>query len=161
MAYVANDDQDEFHLYWRIDDYNLADGGKLRLEDGSAIGANYLGAGGTGRTKIELVDWDQDGATDLLVGTTRANSVPNPEEGLPHAMKPPVATVLFLKNVNTDAEPRFRFPVALMHRGEPISHGAHEITASAGELGGDGPNLVVSREDGRLFLYRREFLTPH
>ncbi|MBM3746735.1 MAG: VCBS repeat-containing protein [Acidobacteria bacterium] len=161
MAYVANDDQDAFHLYWRIDDYNLLDGGKLRLEDGSAIGANYTGAGGTGRTKLELVDWDQDSLTDLLVGTTRAHSVPNPETGLPRAMKPSVATVLFLKNVNTNAAPRFRFPVALAHRGEPISHGAHEITVTAGKLGGgDGPNLVVSREDGRLIFYQREFLSP-
>jgi hypothetical protein len=161
VAYVVNDDQDEFHLYWRIDDYNVADGGKLRLEDGSAINANHTGAGGTGRTKLELVDWDKDGLVDLLVGTTRANSVPNPKTGLPKSMATPTATVLFLKNVHTNDEPRYRFPVVMAHRGEPISHGAHEITVTAGMLGGgDGPNLVVSREDGRLLFYKREFLSP-
>ena len=37
MAYVTLDGDDEFHLYWRLDDYNLEDGGKLKLEDCSAI----------------------------------------------------------------------------------------------------------------------------
>ena len=33
MAYVALDDDDQFHLYWRIDDQNLRDGGKLWLDE--------------------------------------------------------------------------------------------------------------------------------
>ena len=56
MAYVTLDDDDEFHLYWQIDDHNLEDGGKLRLDDGSVIGANALKAGGTGRLKLNLAD---------------------------------------------------------------------------------------------------------
>lgn len=161
MAVVANDDQDEFHLYWRLDDYNLEDGGKLRMEDGSAIRANFLGAGGTGRSKLELVDWDGDGVVDLLVGTPRHHSVPEPEHGLPRALGLPGATVLFLKNTGTNAQPRFRFPEVLQHNGEPIYLGQHEVGASAGPLGGGkGPNLVVSREDGRLFFYRREAVKP-
>ncbi len=34
-AYVTLDGDDAFHLYWQVDDYNLADGGKLRLDDDS------------------------------------------------------------------------------------------------------------------------------
>lgn len=158
MAYVALDDQDQFHLYWRIDEYNLADGGKLLLEDGSRITANFLGAGGTGRSKFELVDWDQDGLVDLLVGTPRHHSVPEPEKGLPRALGLPGATVLFLKNVNTNTDPKFRFPVVFRHKGEGIFLGQHEIGVSAGYLGGGGLNLLVSRENGRLYLYKREYL---
>ncbi len=157
MVYIANDDDDEFHLYRRLDDYNLRDGGKLRMEDGSAIRANFLGAGGTGRSKIELVDWDGDGRMDLLVGTPRHHSVPNPETGLPRALGLPGSTVLFLKNTGTNTHPRFRFPQALTWDGKPIYFGQHEIGASAGPLGGGaGPNLVVSREDGRLFYFGRD-----
>ena len=79
MAYVALDDEDQFHLYWKVDDYNVVDGGKLRLENGDAIGANFLQGGGSGRLKIILFDWDQDGAMDLIVGTPRHGSVPYPE----------------------------------------------------------------------------------
>ena len=57
----------QFHLYWRVDDYNLKDGGKLKLDDGSIISGNFLKAGGTGRLKFNLVDWNQDAKLDLIV----------------------------------------------------------------------------------------------
>ncbi|MCX6623534.1 MAG: VCBS repeat-containing protein [Acidobacteria bacterium] len=158
MAYVALDDEDQFHLYWRLDTFNLADGGKLRMEDGSFITANFIGAGGTGRSKIELVDWDQDGVVDMLVGTPRHHSIPNPRTGLPRVLGLPGATVLFLKNVGTNSDPKFRFPVIFRHNGQNIYLGQHEVGVSAGRLGGGGLNLLVSREDGRLFLYQREHL---
>jgi len=109
-AYVALDGDDSFHLYWQVDDYNLADGGKLRLDDDSVIQANFLSAGGTGRLKINLVDWDGDGLFDLLVGTPRHGSVPNPETGLPQSLGLPGAAVLFLRNVVTIGRPDSSFP---------------------------------------------------
>ena len=60
MAIVTNDEQDETHLYYRIDDYNVRDGGKLlvRPRGGrgglSPVQTNYLGAGATGRVKCAL-----------------------------------------------------------------------------------------------------------
>src|SRR5690606_11507985 len=44
-AYIILDKDDEFHLYWKYDDYNLIDGGKLTLEDSTTIRANFLNAG--------------------------------------------------------------------------------------------------------------------
>ena len=158
MAYVALDDEDQFHLYWKIDTYNVADGGKLKMEDGTLITANFLGAGGTGRSKIELVDWDEDGKVDMVVGTPKHHSIPNPQTGLPKVLGLPGATVMFLKNVGTNEEPRFRFPVIFRHKGKNLYIGHHEIGASAGRLGGGGVNLVVSSEDGRLFLFQRREL---
>jgi hypothetical protein len=158
MAYVALDDQDQVHLYWRLDDFNLADGGKLRMESGEFITANFIGAGGTGRSKFELFDWDGDGMVDLLIGTPRHHSIPNPQIGLPRLDGMRGATVLFLKNTGTNQAPRYRFPVIFKHRGVPVYLGHHEIGASAGALGAGGPNLVVSREDGRLFFFSRALL---
>lgn len=156
-AYIALDDDDEFHLYWRIDNFNLSDGGKLRMEDGSTIRSNFLPSGATGRSKIEVVDWDNDGVIDLLVGTPKHHSIPNPETGLPRALGLPGTMVLFLKNVGSNAKPAFRFPVGLQHKRKNIYLGHHEIGASAGELGpGNGKNIVVSREDGSLFFFQRE-----
>jgi hypothetical protein len=159
IAYIALDDDDEFHLYWKIDNFNLSDGGKLRMEDGASIRPNFIDAGGTGRSKIELVDWDNDGVVDLLVGTPKHHSIPNPETGLPRALGMPGTIVLFLKNVGTNERPVYRFPAGLKHDGQYIHLGHHEIGASAGPLGpGDGMNIVVSREDGQLLFFQHERL---
>ena len=157
MAYVALDDDDQVHLYWRIDDVNLRDGGKLRLADGSAISANFLPAGGTGRTKITLADWDGDGAMDLLLGTPRHGSVPHPTTGLPQSRGLPGATVLWLRNVGTDTAPRFAFPRSLQVKGRPVYFGQHECSVALTDLGGPGgPHLLVGDEEGRIHSFQRE-----
>jgi hypothetical protein len=154
MAYVALDDDDEFHLYFRIDDANLADGGKLLLEGGTPIRANFLPAGGTGRAKFTLADWDRDGAMDLLVGTPRHGSVPDPERGLPQSRGLPGATVLWLRNTGTNAAPRFAFPRSLQVHGRPVYFGQHECSVALTDLGGgDAPNLLVGDEEGRIHFY--------
>ena len=94
MALVTSDAQDESHLYFKIDEMNLRDGGKLRYRipncstsSGStcfrSIQTNYLHGGGSGRLKYSLVDWDGDGLVDLLLGTCGYHSVPSNTTGLP------------------------------------------------------------------------------
>jgi hypothetical protein len=157
MAYVALDDDDEFHLYWRIDDVNLRDGGKLRLEDGSAIRANFLPAGATGRTKFTLADWDSDGAMDLLVGTPRHGSVPNPTTGLPQSRGLPGATVLWLRNTGSNTARAFAFPRSLQIKGDPVYFGQHECSLALTDLGGPGgPHLLVGDEEGRIHYFQRQ-----
>jgi hypothetical protein len=57
MALVTSDEQDEVHLYWRMTDRDLEDGGKLwyRVPNSTStlrhIQTNFLHAGGTGRLK--------------------------------------------------------------------------------------------------------------
>ncbi|HPA44329.1 MAG TPA: VCBS repeat-containing protein [bacterium] len=161
MAYVALDEHDEFHLYWRVDDYNLEDGGKLHLDDGSAIRANFLAAGGTGRLKLNLFDWDRDGRTDLIVGTPRHGSVPNPKTGLPQSLGLPGSAVLFLKNVGTDSGPVFQFPVLFEFRGSPIFLGQHACGPTVADFGGpNGPDLIVGEETGGFMYYKRDDLKP-
>ncbi len=154
IAYVALDDDDCLRLHWRMDDRHLADGGRLLLEDGRAISANFLGAGGTGRTKILLTDWDGDGVKDLLLGTPRHGSVPEPGRGLPQALGLPGAAVLFLRNVGSEREPKFARPAVITHDGQPLYFGQHECAPTVGVLAGE-PCLIVGREDGRLIYFSR------
>jgi hypothetical protein len=75
MALVTSDEQDEAHIYFRIDNVNLRDGGKLLVRRPDShivqpIQTNYLHAGGSGRLKYSLVDFDKDGLVDLLLGTS-------------------------------------------------------------------------------------------
>ncbi len=157
MAYVALDDEDQFHLYWRVDDYNVVDGGKLRLESGDAIGANFLQGGGSGRLKIILTDWDNDGAVDLVVGTPRHGSVPNPETGLPQSLGLPGSAVLLLKNMCDNAKPAFAFPRILTFRGKPVFLGQHACgPAIAPFRGSKNADLIVAEEEGRFRYFKRE-----
>ena len=160
LAFVTLDDDDQFHLYRQIDVENVEDAGKLHLTDGSPIGANFLYAGGTGRSKIVLADWDRDGRTDLIVGTPRHGSVPDHETGLPQSEGLPGSAVLFLRNVGTDSEPVFERPRLMRFRGEPIYLGQHACSPAVWDIGdSDGPDLIVGNELGRIRWYPRKELS--
>lgn len=163
MVYITLDDEDEFHLYFQVDDYNLEEGYKLKMADGSSIKANFLKAGGTGRIKFNLVDWDLDGVKDLLVGTPRHATVPEPEKGLPYRYTEegrPGASVLFLKNTGSEAQPVFEYPKLLRFKGKPIFLGQHSCAPTPWYRNGDrGPDLVVGTEKGRFIYYERADLS--
>jgi len=157
MAYVALDDDDCLHLYWRLDDRNLADGGVLTLQNEKPISVSFLSAGGTGRAKLVLTDWDEDGVADLLIGTPRHGSVPDPSRGLPQSLGLPGSAVLFLRNAGTEEKPVFERPAILTHDGAPLYFGQHECAPAVGSLGGERC-LVVGQEDGRLIYFNRSRL---
>ena len=164
MAYVTLDDDDELHLYWQLDIYNLEDGGKLKLDDGSNICANFLKAGGTGRLKMNLVDWDMDGKLDMIIGTPRHASVPNPKTGLPWSVrkeKPNAgAAVLFMKNVGPGKVPVLQFPKLLKFKGKEIFLGQHSCGPTPADFGNpQRPDLVVGTETGRFIFYKHEDLS--
>ena len=163
MAYVTLDDDDEFHLYWQVDAYNLKEGFKLCLENGNPIEGNFLEAGGTGRLKFNILDWDMDGIMDLIVGTPRHGCVPNPEEGLPWTYLKegkPGSAVLFLKNVGTDEDPKYQFPKLLRYKGKPIYLGQHSCAPTPWyKNGAEEPDLVVGRENGMFYIFDREYIS--
>ena len=153
-------DQDIFHLYWQLDALNVIDGGKLFLQDGSPIQANFLHAGGSGRIKIVLVDWDDDGDWDILAGTPRHGSIPNPETGLPQSLGLPGSSVLLMRNVGSNEKPLFEFPKLMAFKGEPIFLGQHACSPAIADFGkDDGKDLLVGTEEGHFKFFEHSDLS--
>jgi len=157
---VILDDDDEFHMYYKLDDFNVIDKGKLRLNDGSMIKANFLRAGGTGRLKIVLYDWDEDGLVDILVGSPRHGSVPDAKNGLPQSKGLKGAAVLFLKNDGTNEKPAYQFPKLMKFKGKPIYLGQHTCSPAVWDYGQEGgADLLVGEQDGNIRFYSRKDLS--
>jgi hypothetical protein len=157
--YITLDDNDYFHRYRQVDDYNLEDDGPLKMTDGRKISANFLFAGGTGRTKFECVDWDGDGKIDLIVGTPRHGSVPDPENGLPWAYEDHASAVLLLKNVGTNTQPVYETPRAMHFKGDRVRLGQHSCSPAAVNFEQGLPDLIVGTEQGRVIYYDRDDVT--
>ena len=162
MALAIIDGDDNFHLYWKIDDYNVSDGGKLKMEDGELIFTSFDPAGGTGRCKLDWYDGDNDGVMDLVIGTGRRSAIPNRLKGLPMPALGwrTLGTPLFMRNAGTNQNPVFAMPVPFIHKTAGIIQpgGTHERGAVLTDLGGEGPTLLTADEVGRLYLYRGENL---
>ncbi|MCC6682487.1 MAG: VCBS repeat-containing protein [Phycisphaeraceae bacterium] len=159
LAYVTTDDDDDFHLYWKVDSYNIRDGFKLKLTDGSVIKANWLRAGGTGRIKFELTDWDGDGKVDLIVGTPRHGSVPNPDTGLPWSADRRGSAVLLLKNVASNTQPSYEYPKLMHFGGQAVHLGQHSCAPAVADFSPQLSGLIVGVENGRLLFYDRKDIT--
>lgn len=186
MALALVDGSDHFHLYWRIDDHNVEDGGKLLLEDGKPIGASGGVGGMSGRCKLDLFDWNGDGQLDLIIGTNRVNSIPDRETGYPMAalgknpttgtgllgslvdavlpakLKKTLGTPLLMLNKGTNDKMRFARPVPFRDEAGRVIQpgGAHETGAVGTMLGGQGSNLLICNEVGRLFLLPGDKIKP-
>lgn len=168
MAYVMQDDANALHLYWRIDDRNVEDGGRLLMEDGTPITSHRPdgaeGPGQRGRAKISIADWDGDGTLDLLLGTIKRASIPDPDHGLPWSLRGRDGKglqVLFLRNAGTDAAPRYQKPRIFQFRGRDLYLGGHSNAPEVCPFGdtSHGPNLLVGAEDGRIHFFARADLT--
>ncbi len=155
-ALAIVDGDDHFHLYWRIDDYNLEDGGKLLLEDRKPIGTSGGPGGMSGRCKLDFFDWDQDGKLDLVIGTGRVVSIPDRETGypMPSIGRKTLGAPLLMRNLGTNEAMRFARPTPFKDEAGSVIQpgGAHETGAVGTMLGGGGPNLLICNEAGRLFL---------
>jgi hypothetical protein len=151
LAIVGGDDH--FHLYWRIDDYNVEDGCKLKLDDGKLIGTSGGVGGMSGRCKLDFFDWNRDGHLDFVIGTGRVVSIPDRETGLPMPTigKKTLGTPLLMLNKGDNT---FARPVPFKDEDGKVIQpgGAHETGAVGTMLGKDGPNLLICNEAGRMFL---------
>ena len=169
MAYIMQDDDDTLHLYWRIDNHNVEDGGKLTLASngrpitGYMVGEEYW-PGLRGCAKIDISDWDGDGLLDLIVGTVKRGAFPEPESGLPWSRIQQgkcSLQVLWLRNVGTNTQPQYEYPRQFQFRGKDITLGSHSnapVACSLGDTTG-GPNLVIGTESGRFYYYEHDDLT--
>jgi hypothetical protein len=155
MAIIDGDDN--FHFYWKIDDYNVEDAGKLMLDNGSEIITSADPGGGTGRCKLSFFDYDGDGKLDLIIGNGRRSAIPNMETGypLPILGQRTLGTPLFMRNTGSDAKPVFEHPSPFHLEGVGLLQpgGSHESGAIGTVLGGgEQKNLLVANEVGRLYL---------
>ena len=100
-------------------------------KDGSPLHLNASTAGGSGRRKICIVDWDQDGRPDLLVNSVNAN---------------------FFKNVKTENGKTFFEDCGKVDDRRLAGHTTSPTTA---DFNADGcPDLVIGAEDGRFYYLR-------
>lgn len=174
IALAIVDGDDHFHLYWRIDDFNVEDGGKLKLDDGKLIGTSGGVGGMSGRCKLDFFDWNQDGHLDFVIGTGRVVSIPDRETGYPMAalgQNPVVSGLLgnlVDKALPVKAKKTIGTPLVMLNRGNNTftrpfvfreeeglviqPGGAHETGAVGTMLGKHGPNLLICNEAGRMFL---------
>lgn len=165
LSYVTLDDDDDVHLYIREDNRNLFDVSKLYMTDGRVINANSLEAGGKGRLRFELTDFDGDGIKDMLLSTNENHQVPDPVTGLPWSRPKNErgATLLFMRNAGTETAPVFEYPAQLKYNGEYIRLGHHACGSSPcfiGPVSKSGlPNIIAGDEKGALYLILRDNIT--
>lgn len=166
MALMIFDEDDALHLYWKVSDKRVSDGGKVLLDSGKPItshSARTPRLGAWGRCKLSLYDWDGDGLLDLLIGTPRSASIPSPERGLPNGADESYEglQVLLMKNVGTTEQPVFSEPVQFRVKGEDFYIGQHANSPTPCMLGdtSEGANLLVGCENGRFFFFERKDLS--
>lgn len=166
VAMMIFDEDDALHLYWRVSDTRVCDGGKVLLNTGGKItshSARTPRLGAWGRCKLSLFDWDGDGLLDLLVGTPRSASIPSPDRGFPNGTLKSYEglQVLLMKNVGSNEKPVFEEPVQFQMNGEDVYIGQHANSPTPCMLGDTsaGANLLVGCENGRFFFYNRKDLT--
>jgi hypothetical protein len=179
MTVVTSDEQDEVHLYHRIDDFNVGDSGKIWVRDPlnssalSAVQTNYFGAGGTGRLKYAWVDWNRDGRLDLLLGTCGYHSIPSNLTGLPACAPgtagvgaPPGcrengATVLLMRQSQSQPDHSrrtFEWPEWVTTDGRRISYGGQEVGMSPFDAGDGRTSLIVATPGGRHVFWAADDL---
>ena len=126
---------------------------KLKGANGGVM--HFCGTcGAWGRGHISLVDWDGDGKTDILFGTSgKGFTYFEPKDSPKHQ-----ATVRLYRNLGTEAEPRFDDgELMTLKDGTPFFFGGHNATPWVTDLDGDGGNdLIVGAENGRVYWFRRE-----
>jgi hypothetical protein len=147
---------DGFAQFFMKDDKDYSkvhEGELLRYVDGCAI--RCCGPGGhLGRTVLFSCDWDGDGIIDIVAGTHRDLT-----EHI-NAFFPRKATVFWLKNVGTNAEPVFERPrLITLKDGTPIDLVCHKCSPWCVDIDGDGElDLISGAEDGKVYAWLRKEL---
>lgn len=109
--------------------------------------------------KLEPVDWNGVGATDLNVCQPRHSTVAVTEEsGLPWSHDHAGISVLLSENKGRDEEPVFAYPILMHHRGRAVHLGQHPRLPAVKFFGNERA-LAVGAETGRMIYYDRDEIT--
>lgn len=136
------------------DSLTLASVEKLHYADGAPI--HLCGINGLwGRCHLELVDWDGDGADDILFGSNGScQRFFDAGREWTRCSSP-----FFLRNVGTRAKPVFTRPQLVTRRsdGKRLYFGWHNSTPWITDLDGDGkPDLLVGAENGKVYAFKHD-----
>ena len=99
---------------------------------------------------------------DLIIGTPLQASVPDPAKGLPWSRTTRGLQTMWLKNIGSNASPKYSYPRQFLFRGADFHIGTHANGPTAcmlGNISGGKPNLLVSGEGGKFFFFDRNDLT--
>ncbi len=111
----------------------------FHLEDGSPLRLSDREAGGSGRRKIDLVDWDNDGDLDILINSPRES----PQE---------TRSIAYYENIAEKGEFVFRYRGDITN----IRLEGHTTSPTTVDWDGDGiRDLLVGAEDGFLYYFHR------
>ena len=164
MAFMDTDDA--LHLYKKTSLTSVEDCGQLTMTDGNimtghrAVEAATTTLGERGRAKLEFGDWDGDGVIDLIIGTSKQGSFPNPDSGLPYHGVRTSFNVIYLRNAGTNKDMVFEYPKQFKFLDREVSLGSHAQSPCICNLGDTsyGPNLLVGCESGRFYFYSHKDL---
>ena len=110
----------------------------------------------SGRIKLELADWDEDGDPDLIYGTARmADSYKLEPTG-----KLGFTRVEWMENIGTENQWVFkRWGPLLNCAGIPLRLGWHTASPEAVDFNKDGRlDLLVGIENGRVYYFERGYI---
>jgi hypothetical protein len=128
---------------------------QFQYEDGKPVKLDGP-AGLWGRAKFAIMDWDSDGIWDVVFGTNGSDQKFFSEECARRE-----ATPFLLRNVGTNQRPVFARPVPIKLGDEFLAFGVHIAAVWPTDLDGDGrEDLIVGAEDGRVYRFLRQELTP-
>ncbi len=170
ICMVHMDKDNALHLYWKLDDFHVEDGGKLYLVDGKQITGHRAEDprnGMLGRGKLYLEDWDGDGVLDLIVGCQAEGCFPSPDYGIPGCVKPNGnawmrgTQSIWFKNMGTNENMSFAYPRLFQFKGEDFFMGKHSTAPTPCMLGdtSSGPNMIIGAETGKLYFFNHNDLT--
>jgi len=120
------------------------EGGTLKLKPPARIFLDRSGAplrlatrpaGGSGRRKIDVADWDGDGDLDFIVDSQR--------------------NAAWYENVGSQQKP------VLVYRGDLVDRAlsGHNPTPATGDFNGDGRlDIIIGAEDGFFYFFDRVYI---
>jgi hypothetical protein len=127
---------------------------ELQDEDGKPIIMSGP-AGFSGRLKLSVADWDDDGKWDIVAGCQQSlQRFFRSEE-----RRAPSAAPFWLRNVGTNDRPVFQLPRLITFKdGTPIRVNGHNFNVDPTDLDGDGLlDIIFGDDEGFIFyLYRRD-----
>lgn len=156
--------------YYRIDNVNIRDGGKLLVRQPGSfaltnVQTNYMHAGGSGRLKYAIVDFDRDGLEDLLLGTCGYHSIGSNTTGLPACATAGAggkcgnngATALLMRQSNSSYHKTgqlvFEWPEWVTVDGYRVAHGGQELGIAPIDTGNGAVSLILATPGGRHIFW--------